>query len=69
MEYEFTLLCRKPRVFRPWMDARRQSFKAPREHSGVCFVGFGRTKHVEEPRALAHEAPLFKILSVVCKLD
>ena len=48
----FTLLRRKPRlraephygaqarVFRPWMNARRVPFEAPKEHSRVCFGGF-----------------------------
>jgi CRP-like cAMP-binding protein len=65
----FTLLRRKPRlraeayfgaqarVFRPWMNARRVPFEAPKERSRVCFGGFRLTKHVEEPWALAHGAP------------
>jgi hypothetical protein len=69
-EYRFTLLRRKPRlraeaysgaqarVFRPWMNARRVPFEAPKERSRVCFGGFRPTKHVEEPWALAHGAPL-----------
>jgi len=36
----FTLLRRKPRVFRPWMNARRVPFEAPKERSRVCFGGF-----------------------------
>jgi hypothetical protein len=38
------------RVFRPWMNARRAPFDAPKERSRVCFGGFRPTKHVEEPR-------------------
>jgi len=36
----FTLLRRKPRVFRPWMNAGRVPFEAPKERSRVCFGGF-----------------------------
>jgi len=48
----FTLLRRKPRlraeahygaqarVFRPWMNAGRVPFEAPKERSWVCFGGF-----------------------------
>ena len=53
----FTLLRRKPRVFRPWMNAGRVPFEAPKERSRVCFGGVRPTKHVEEPRALARGAP------------
>jgi len=53
----FTLLRKKPRVFRPWMNTRRVPFEAPKERSRVCFGGFRPTKHVEEPRALARGAP------------
>ena len=56
---QFALLRRKPRVFRPWMNARRVPFEAPKERSRVCFGGFRQTKHVEEPRALARGAPLW----------
>src|SRR4030042_2600689 len=52
-----TLLRRKPRVFRPWMNAGRVPFEAPKERSRVCFGGFRPTKLVEEPRALARGAP------------
>jgi hypothetical protein len=48
----FTLLRRKPRSFRPWMDAERVPFEALKERSRVCFGGFRPLKHVEEPRAL-----------------
>jgi len=49
---KFTLLRRKPRlraeahygaqarVFRPWMNAGRVPFEAPKERSRVCFGGF-----------------------------
>ena len=53
----FTLLRRKPRVFRPWVNARRVPFEALKERSRVCFGGFRPTKHVEEPWALARGAP------------
>jgi hypothetical protein len=36
----FTLLRRKPRVFRPWMNAMRVPYEALEELSGVCFGGF-----------------------------
>ena len=52
-QIRFTLLRRKPRVFRPWMNARRVPFEAPKERSRVCFGGFRPTKHVEEPRLRA----------------
>jgi hypothetical protein len=39
-DVRFTLLRRKPRVFRPWMNARRVPFEAPKERSRVCFGGF-----------------------------
>ena len=57
------------RVFRPWMNAGRVPFEAPKERSRVCFGGFRPTKLVEGPRlravthfgvqarALAHGAP------------
>ena len=65
----FTLLRRKPRlraeahygaqarVFRPWMNAGRVPFEAPKERSRVCFGGFRPTKDLEESRALARGAP------------
>ncbi len=46
---DFTLLRRKPRIFRSWMNARRVPFEAPKERSGVCFGGFRPAEHVEEP--------------------
>jgi len=72
---EVTLLRRKPRAFRPRMNARRVPLEASKEHSGVCFGGFRPRKQVEEPRlraithfgvqarALAHGAPLDFIVS------
>jgi hypothetical protein len=53
----FTLLRRKPRVFRRWMNAGKVPFEAPNERSGVCFGGFRPRKHVEGPPALARGAP------------
>jgi hypothetical protein len=53
VEGRFTLLRRKPRVFRPWMNVGRVPFEAPKERSRVCFGGFRPTKLVVEPRALA----------------
>jgi hypothetical protein len=57
---KFTLLRRKPRVFRPWMNAGRVPFEAPKERSRVCFGGFRPTKLVEESRGLARGAPLLR---------
>jgi len=57
IEGRFTLLRRKPRAFRPWMNAGRVPFETPKERSRVCFGGFRPTKLVEEPRALARGAP------------
>ena len=66
----FTLLRRKPRVFRPRMNVGRVPFEAPKERStGYASEGSaclreavstkaGPTKHVEELRALARGAPL-----------
>jgi len=53
----FTLLRRKPRSVRPWMNAERVPFEALQERSRVCFGGFRLLKHVEGPRALARGAP------------
>jgi hypothetical protein len=58
MRQEFTLLRRKPRSLRLWMNAERVPFEAPKERSRVCFGGFRPLKHVEGPRALARGAPL-----------
>jgi hypothetical protein len=55
---DFTLLRRKPRSLRPWMNAERVPFEALKERSRVCFGGFRPMKHVEGPRAFAHGAPL-----------
>ena len=54
----FTLLRRKPRALRPWMNAMRVPLEPHKERSGVCFGGFRPSKHVEEPWALARGAPL-----------
>ena len=66
--FKFTLLRRKPRVFRPWMDAGRVPFEAQKERSRVCFGGFRPTKLVEEPRVLAHGAPHFALCNAVQQL-
>jgi hypothetical protein len=39
-EYSRTLLRRKPRSLRPWMNAERVPFEALKERSRVCFGGF-----------------------------
>ena len=63
----FTLLRRKPRSLRPWMNAERVPFEALEERSRVCFGGFRPVKHVEGPRALARGAPLPELLSQRCQ--
>jgi len=55
---KFTLLRRKPRSLRPWMNAERVPFEALKERSRVCFGGFRPVKHVVGRRALARGAPL-----------
>ena len=66
--FQFALLRRKPRVFRPWMNAGRVPFEAPKERSRVCFGGFRPTKLVEELRALARGAPHFALCNAVQQL-
>ena len=48
-----TLLRRKPRSIRPWMNAERVPFEALKERSRVSFGGFRPLKHVEGPRLRA----------------
>jgi hypothetical protein len=60
----FTLLRRKPRSLRPWMNAERVPFEALKERSRVCFGGFRPLKHVEGQRALARGAPLYLVANL-----